>query len=40
MAAEVAADGGLGLEHAVALLATAVVAAPVFRRLGLGPVLG
>ncbi len=40
MAAEVAADGGLGLEHAVALLATAVVAAPVFRRLGLGSVLG
>jgi glutathione-regulated potassium-efflux system protein KefB len=40
MAAEVAADGGLGLEHAVALLATAVVAAPLFRRLGLGSVLG
>ena len=32
--------GGLGLEHAVALLATAVVAAPLFRRLGLGSVLG
>ncbi|MBC7767489.1 MAG: cation:proton antiporter [Phycisphaerales bacterium] len=31
---------GLGLEHAVALLATAVVAAPLFRRLGLGSVLG
>ncbi len=30
----------LGLEHAVALLATAVVAAPLFRRLGLGSVLG
>lgn len=40
MAAEAAADGGLGLEHAVALLATAVVAAPLFRRLGLGAVLG
>ncbi len=40
MAAEAAADGGLGLEHAVALLATAVIAAPVFRRLGLGSVLG
>jgi len=39
MAAE-AVDGGLGLEHAVALLATAVVAAPLFRRLGLGSVLG
>jgi glutathione-regulated potassium-efflux system protein KefB len=39
MAAE-AAGGGLGLEHAVALLATAVVAAPLFRRLGLGSVLG
>jgi len=31
---------GLGLEHAVALLATAVIAAPLFRRLGLGSVLG
>jgi len=40
MAAEAVADGGLGLEHAVALLATAVVAAPLFRRLGLGSVLG
>jgi glutathione-regulated potassium-efflux system protein KefB len=40
MAVEAAADGGLGLEHAVALLATAVVAAPLFRRLGLGSVLG
>jgi glutathione-regulated potassium-efflux system protein KefB len=38
MAAEAA--GGLGLEHAVALLATAVIAAPLFRRLGLGSVLG
>ncbi|HVK82211.1 MAG TPA: monovalent cation:proton antiporter-2 (CPA2) family protein [Verrucomicrobiae bacterium] len=35
-----AVEGGLGLEHAVALLATAVVAAPLFRRLGLGSVLG
>ncbi len=40
MAAEAAADGGLGLEHAVALLAAAVVAAPLFRRVGLGSVLG
>ncbi|ANP45509.1 monovalent cation:proton antiporter-2 (CPA2) family protein [Candidatus Viadribacter manganicus] len=40
MAAEAVAVGGLGLEHAVALLATAVVAAPLFRRLGLGSVLG
>ncbi|HRK63143.1 MAG TPA: monovalent cation:proton antiporter-2 (CPA2) family protein [Terricaulis sp.] len=41
MAAEAAhAAGGLGLEHAVALLATAVIAAPLFRRLGLGSVLG
>jgi len=39
MAAE-AAGGGLELGHAVALLATAVVAAPLFRRLGLGSVLG
>ncbi len=36
----VESGGGLGLEHAVALLATAVVAAPLFRRLGLGSVLG
>lgn len=34
-----AADG-LGLGHAVALLAAAVVAAPLFMRLGLGSVLG
>ena len=41
MAGEAAAGmGGLGLEHAVVLLTTAVVAAPVFRRLGLGSVLG
>jgi glutathione-regulated potassium-efflux system protein KefB len=33
-------DGGLGLGHAVALLGAAVVAAPLFRRLGLGSVLG
>jgi len=32
--------GGMGLGHAVALLATAVVAVPLFRRLGLGSVLG
>lgn len=37
---EAAPDGGLGLEHAVALLATGVVAAPIFLRLGLGSVLG
>lgn len=36
----VESEAGLGLEHAVALLATAVVAAPLFRRLGLGSVLG
>lgn len=35
-----AVESGLGLEHAVVLLATAVVAAPLFRRLGLGSVLG
>jgi hypothetical protein len=40
MAAEAVAGGGLGLEHAVALLGTAVIAAPLFRRLGLGSVLG
>ena len=40
MAAEAVADGGLGLEHAVALLAAGVVAAPIFLRLGLGSVLG
>lgn len=38
MAAEM--DGGLGLGHAVALLAAGVVAAPIFMRLGLGSVLG
>jgi glutathione-regulated potassium-efflux system protein KefB len=32
--------GGLGLGHAVVLLAAAVVAVPLFRRLGLGAVLG
>ena len=37
MAAEA---GGLGLGHAVVLLAAAVVAVPLFRRLGLGAVLG
>ena len=40
MAGEAVADGGLGLEHAVALLGPAVIAAPLFRRLGLGSVLG
>lgn len=38
MAVESAGDLGLG--HAVALLGAAVVAAPLFRRLGLGSVLG
>ena len=37
MAAEA---GALGLGHAVVLLAAAVVAVPLFRRLGLGAVLG
>jgi glutathione-regulated potassium-efflux system protein KefB len=32
--------GGMGLGHAVALLGMAVVAVPLFRRLGLGSVLG
>lgn len=32
--------GGMGLGHAVALLGVAVVAVPLFRRLGLGSVLG
>jgi glutathione-regulated potassium-efflux system protein KefB len=36
----VESDGGLGLGHAVALLAAGVIAAPVFLRLGLGSVLG
>jgi len=36
----VESEAGLALGQAVALLATAVVAAPVFRRLGLGSVLG
>lgn len=36
----VESDGGLGLGHAVALLAAGVVAAPIFLRLGLGSVLG
>lgn len=36
----VESGGGLGLEHAVVLLGAAVVAAPLFRRLGLGAVLG
>jgi glutathione-regulated potassium-efflux system protein KefB len=40
MAVETAADGGIGLGHAVALLAAGVVAAPIFLRLGLGSVLG
>src|SRR5688572_5636800 len=31
---------GAGLAHAVALLAAGVVAVPLFRRLGLGSVLG
>lgn len=32
--------GGIGLEHAVVLLGAAVVAVPLFRRVGLGSVLG
>jgi glutathione-regulated potassium-efflux system protein KefB len=36
----VESDGGLGLGHAVALLAAGVIAAPLFLRLGLGSVLG
>jgi glutathione-regulated potassium-efflux system protein KefB len=32
--------GGIGLGHAVALLAAGVIAAPIFLRLGLGSVLG
>jgi glutathione-regulated potassium-efflux system protein KefB len=32
--------GGMGLGHAVALLAAAVVAVPLFKRFGLGAVLG
>jgi glutathione-regulated potassium-efflux system protein KefB len=32
--------GGLGLGHAVALLAAGIIAAPIFLRLGLGSVLG
>jgi glutathione-regulated potassium-efflux system protein KefB len=32
--------GGIGLGHAVALLAAGVVAVPIFRKLGLGAVLG
>lgn len=39
-AAHAVAGGGLGLEHAVALLAAGVIAAPLFLRLGLGSVLG
>ncbi len=35
-----AAGGGMALGHAVALLGVAVVAVPLFRRLGLGAVLG
>jgi len=33
-------SGGMDLGHAVALLAAGVVAVPIFRRLGLGAVLG
>jgi glutathione-regulated potassium-efflux system protein KefB len=36
----VESDGGIGLGHAVALLAAGVAAAPIFLRLGLGSVLG
>ena len=33
-------SAGIGLGHAVVLLAAAVIAAPLFRKLGLGAVLG
>ena len=39
-AAEVASHGGVDLVQVVALLAAGVVAVPIFRRLGLGSVLG
>ena len=35
-----AVDTGIGIGQTVALLATAVIAVPLFRRLGLGSVLG
>jgi glutathione-regulated potassium-efflux system protein KefB len=35
-----AVDTGIGIGETVALLGTAVVAVPLFRRLGLGSVLG
>ncbi len=37
---EHAAAGGMGLGHAVALLGAAVIAVPLFKRFGLGAVLG
>ena len=39
-AAELAAHGGIDLVQVVALLAAGVIAVPIFRRLGLGSVLG
>ncbi|WP_417309958.1 monovalent cation:proton antiporter-2 (CPA2) family protein [Devosia sp.] len=39
-AAETAAHGGVDLVQVVALLAAGVIAVPIFRRLGLGSVLG
>ncbi|MEQ1769601.1 MAG: monovalent cation:proton antiporter-2 (CPA2) family protein [Devosia sp.] len=39
-AADAAAAGGLGLIHVVGLLLAGVLAVPIFRRLGLGSVLG
>jgi len=39
-AVEVAAHGGVDLVQVVALLAAGVIAVPIFRRLGLGSVLG
>ena len=39
-AAQAAAHGGVDLVQVVALLAAGVVAVPIFRRLGLGSVLG
>src|SRR6185312_10396477 len=39
-ASEIAAHGGIDLVQVVALLAAGVIAVPIFRRLGLGSVLG
>ncbi|RYF99330.1 MAG: potassium transporter, partial [Caulobacteraceae bacterium] len=39
-AVEAAAHGGVDLTQVVALLAAGVIAVPIFKRLGLGSVLG